>query len=129
MKLLTKLFISCAALGSLMAVPAVSAADLGARNMGKEIASMYLAAADQTVKSEAVLKAAAKDIVLKARQHGCQSQLDRLAFTHDGLFYVRHQATERLSKPSCLIGCHLPSSMDLTSCSFEKLAFRRRLER
>ena len=105
MKLFTKVFISCAALGSLMAVPAVSAADLGNRNMGKEIASMYLAAADQTAKPEAVLKAAGKDIVLKgdAKCTACHDEADSPKVL--AISQTRHGVTADGRTPTCT-SCH-----------------------
>jgi len=105
MKLLTKVFISCAVLGSLMVVPAVSAADLGTRNMGKEIASMYLAAADQTAKPEAVLKAAAKDIVLKgdAKCTACHDEADSPKVL--AISQTRHGVNADGRTPTCT-SCH-----------------------
>jgi len=105
MKLLTKVFISCAALGSLMAVPAASAADLGNRNMGKEIASMYLAAADQTTMPEAAAKAAAKDIVLKgdAKCTACHDEADSPKVL--AISQTRHGVTADGRTPTCT-SCH-----------------------
>jgi len=103
MKLLTKVFLLCALLGTL--VPAASAADLGNRNMGKEISRMYLAAADQTPKPEAAVKTAAKDIVLKgdAKCTECHDEADSPKLL--AISQTRHGVTADGRAPSCT-SCH-----------------------
>ena len=111
MKLGIKLLVMCATLCALMGVAV--AADQPVRNMGKEIAKIYLASAeaDQAVAPKEA-KAAAKDLVLKgdAKCTACHDEADAPKLLSIG--QTRHGVSADARAPTCT-NCHGESASHL----------------
>ncbi len=121
MKLLSKTFVLCALLSTAMIVPFASAADLANRNMGKEIAKVFLASAEQSkpAKPEEGVKAAAKGLVLNgdAKCTECHDEADSPKLLSIGK--TSHGVTADGRTPTCT-SCHGDSIAHLTHKGSDK---------
>jgi len=102
MKFITKLLVACATF-SVLTAPSF-AADQPARNMGKEIARVYLASAEPTVAKDAA-KAVANDLVLKgdAKCTACHDEADSAQLLAIGK--TKHGVKADGRTPTCT-SCH-----------------------